>query len=121
MAGSGGVLDVAVSPPVAELLDLLTRQVALDPTSLPGAQAMADLDGLLEVRRLVDRVLLRRVGDAEARQLAPLVEAPTVSAWLRAQDAPVAADTVATARRLARHSSVEQAVWPGGCRCRRGR
>ena len=117
MGGSGTAIArtalPAVSPQIELLLTALAEQIAVDPTELPGGQAIADLNGLLEVRRLVDRVVMRRVADADTRALAPLVDAPTISAWLRAQDAPVAPDTVATARRLSRHSAVEAAVLAG--------
>ncbi len=112
-AATAGTALPAVSPQIELLLTALTEQVAVDPAELPGAQAMADLDGLLEAQRLLQRVLLRRVADADTRALAPLVDAPTVSAWLRAQDAPVAPDAVATARRLSRHGAVEAAVLDG--------
>ena len=78
---------------------------------------MADLDGLLEVRRLVDRVVMRRLADADTRALAPLVDAPTVSAWLRAQDAPVARTPSLRPGGCLGTVPSRPRSWTGGCRC----
>ena len=107
-----------VSAPVEALQAAVAAQAAVDAMSVPGPQALADLAGLLQARDLLERVLLARVGDVQARQLAVLDGAGSTSSWLRQQAVDLPVGTVATARRLLRHPLLGEAVADGRLRPR---
>ena len=98
---------------MVQLRAALTELSSLDPVALPAALALLDTRELLAAQAQLDAVLLRRLGDVEARKLHRLDSSPTVTSWVRAQDAVVDADTITLARRLARLPQVEGAVRAG--------
>lgn len=102
-----------VSTSVAALQAGIAAEAAAEPRDVPGPQALADLRGLLAAREALDRLLLQRVGDVEARGLAALDGAATTASWLRQQGTDLPASTVTTARRLVRHQGLAQAVAAG--------
>jgi hypothetical protein len=101
------------SEAVVQLQHLLEGLASIDVVGLPEAQALADARALLAVRAQVDLLLLRRLGDVDARKLHRLDASPTTTSWLRAQDVDVDAGTVTLARRLSRLPRLEQAVVSG--------
>jgi hypothetical protein len=98
---------------VVQLQELLASVAEVDPVELPGAQALADTRELLAARAKLDAVLLRRLGDVDARRLHQLDASPTTTAWARAQGAAVDAGTVTLARRLGRLPGLQGAVCAG--------
>jgi hypothetical protein len=80
---------------------------------LPEAQALADARELLALRAQLDAVLLRRIGDVDARGLHRLDASPTTAAWIRRQDATVDPSTITLARRLAKLPGLHDAVRAG--------
>lgn len=101
---------------VARLRELLVGLAAVDPVELPAAQALEETRELLAVRAQLEAVLLRRLGDVDARKLHQLDDSPTLTSWLRAQDAAVDPSTVTLARRLTRLAALDDAVHSGALR-----
>jgi hypothetical protein len=97
----------------ADVLRLRTALSALslvDPVELPGAVALAEARELLAARAQLDALLLRRLGDVDARRLHQLDASPTTTSWVRAQDSAVEPSTITLARRLNRLPALDEAV-----------
>ncbi len=89
-----------VLDPVAALRLALSSLVQVDPVDLPADQALAQATDLLAARAQLEAVLLRRLGDVDARKLHQLDGSPTTTSWVRAQGAVVDPSTVTLSRRL---------------------
>ena len=121
-AGDGSFSVVPDAPPsstppragasaaVARLRSSLAAVSVVDPVELPAEQALADARELLAVRAQLDALLLRRLGDVDARKLHRLDDSPTTTSWVRAQDGAVDASTITLARRLVRLPALDDAV-----------
>jgi hypothetical protein len=101
------------SAAVVALRTTLTTLAAVDPVELPAELALADARELLATRAQLDALLLRRLGDVDARKLHQLDASPTTTSWVRAQDAAVDAWTITLARRLNRLPALDDAVQSG--------
>ena len=98
---------------VTQLTELLAALTQVDPVELPEALALAEARELLAARARLDALLLRRLGDVDARQLHRLDGSPTTTSWVRAQDAGVEASAVTLARRLGRLPGLAEALSAG--------
>ncbi len=101
------------SPAVAQLRATLRGLSNVDPVELPATLALIDTRELLAAQAQLESLLLRRLGDVDARKLHQLDDSPTTTAWVRAQDAAVDPRTVVLARRLVRLPGLDQAVRGG--------
>jgi peptidoglycan hydrolase-like protein with peptidoglycan-binding domain len=98
---------------VSRLREVLGGLAQVDPVALPGALALAETRELLAARAQLDALLLRRLGDVDARKLHQLDASPTTTSWVRAQDSTVDASTITLARRLNRLPALDDAVQSG--------
>jgi hypothetical protein len=107
---SGQVRPSTALTRLSAAVDELTE---LDPTDIPEAQALADLALLLtQVERL--RVLrLRRLVDAQRRQLHHHADEPTLASWVRRRHDGVPGRDVALSRSIRPFSQLYQAVEDG--------
>jgi hypothetical protein len=117
---SGGPAQAAVGdrplgaePASRKLVEVLAALTQVDPVELPAALALAEARELLGARAQLDALLLRRLGDVDARKLHRLDDSPTTTSWVRAQDAGVEASTVTLARRLGRLPGLQEALIAG--------
>jgi hypothetical protein len=95
---------------MARLRGALSALAVVDPVELPAELALADARELLAARAQLDALLLRRLGDVDARKLHQLDASPTTTSWVRAQDGAVDASTITLARRLNRLPALDDAV-----------
>ncbi len=106
-------MPVEPSAEMARLRAALATLAVVDPVELPAGLALADARELLALRAQLDAVLLRRLGDVDARKLHRLDASPTTTAWVRAQDGDVDVDVVTLARRLNRLPALDEAMQDG--------
>ncbi len=111
----------APSPVVQALVDALARVEALDPTGLPGAQALVDAQALLGVEQRLRVLDLRRIGDVKARGLAELAGFNGANAWLRQHRPDGDAGDASLAAKLRDYPALSAAVTGGGCSLRGAR
>ncbi len=102
-----------VLDPVGALRLALSSLVQVDPVDLPADWALAQAKDLLAARAELEAVLLRRLGDVDARKLHQLDASPTTTSWVRAQGAVVDSSTVTLSRRLHRLPALDEAVRSG--------
>lgn len=89
------------SPRVAALRSAIDALAAQDPRDLPGAVALQRAQELMRESERLRALSIEAVGDVDTRQLFALVDAPSTSAWVKAQEVPgVDAAAVTLARRL---------------------
>ena len=115
-ASRAPVDDTAAAGWSAPLRDLVgavaavRAQVAVD---LPGRQAVAEAQVLLQQLEALRSVVLTRIADVDTRQLHALADAPSTAGWLDAQQTSLSRGEVAFARRLAAFPAVAAAVDSG--------
>ena len=89
------------SPEIAALRTAVDALAEQDPCSLPGAVALQRAQDLMRESERLRALGIEAVGDVDARQLFALADAPSTSAWVKAQEVPgVDGAAVTLARRL---------------------
>ena len=91
----------------------LARVLAVEPSGLPGPQALEDTRVLLRMREQLDAHLLRRLRDVELRGLHDLDALPTIGTWVEAQGSSVDRRMVGLARRIDRLPTVARELDSG--------
>ena len=108
--------DVAAaswSAPLRALVDAVAGVRAQVPTDLPGPQAVAEAEVLLQQLETLRSVVLTRIADVDTRTLHTTTGAPSTSTWLHAQQTSLTRSDVAFARRLAAFPALATAVETG--------
>ncbi|MFN2537751.1 MAG: DUF222 domain-containing protein [Mycobacteriales bacterium] len=103
----------AVGADIAQLSALVDRLEKTRPADLPGAQALADGEALLELEQRLRVLNLRRIGDVAARGLHELVGFRSAKAWTRAHRPDGDAGDARLAAQLRIHSALQAAVEQG--------
>ena len=101
------------SAPLLDLVLAVAGVRAQVPVELPGPQAVAEAEVLLEQLEVLRSVVLTRIADVDLRTLHSLADAPSTASWLDAQQTSVTRTEVALARRLAAFPAVAAAVDAG--------
>jgi hypothetical protein len=105
---SGRPDRAVLSAPVQALVLAVAAVGAVPAADLPGGQAIAEAEELLQQLEVLRAVVLSRVADVDARQLHALADAPSTGTWLAAQQTSLTRTDVA--RRLTSYGHVAAAV-----------
>lgn len=111
--GSGTAAAAAWSAPLRDLVSAVAAVRAQVPVELPGPQAVAEAEVLLEQLEVLRSVVLTRIADVDVRTLHTLADAASTSSWLDAQQTSLTRGEVAFARRLAAFPVLAAAVEDG--------
>ena len=101
------------SAPLRALVEAVAGVRAQVPTDLPGPQAVAEAEVLLQQLESLRSVVLTRIADVDTRTLHTTTGAPSTSTWLHAQQTSLTRNDVAFARRLAAFPALATAVDTG--------
>ena len=101
------------SAPLRELVRAVAAVRAQVPVQLPGPQAVAEAEVLLQQLEVLRSVVLARIADVDTRTLHTTAGAPSTSTWLDAQQTSLTRGEVAFARRLAAFPALAAAVETG--------
>ncbi len=112
-AGPDDVPPAGWSAPLRDLVDAVAAVRAQVPVALPGPQAVAEAELLLQQLEVLRSVVLARIADVDVRSLHGLADAASTSSWLAAQQTSLSRGEVAFARRLAAFPAVAAAVEEG--------
>ena len=103
----------AWSAPLRNLVEAVAAVRAQVPVELPGPQAVAEAEVLVQQLEVLRSVVLTRIADVDLRSLHTVADAPSTSSWLDAQHTSLTRGEVAFARRLAAFPALAAAVEAG--------
>jgi hypothetical protein len=112
--GAGARPAQPSSPHVVALRSAIDGLAAQDPRTLPGAVALQRAQDLMRESERLRMLSIEALADVDTRQLFTLADAPSTTAWVKAQQVPgVDGSEVALARRLGRVRRVAEELKAG--------